>query len=104
MASPGARRLPPDNSNSESMVETIFNGCEAALWMAFAVVVVLRFRTAAPSARRVAGTMALFFVLFGISDLIEMQTGAWWRPLGLLIFKGACLTGLIWCFVGLVRK
>ena len=35
--------------------------------------------------------LSIVFVLFGISDLIEIQTGAWWRPFSLLIYKGACL-------------
>lgn len=28
---------------------------------------------------------------FGVSDIIELQTGAWWRPWWLLLLKAACL-------------
>ena len=38
------------------------------------------------------------FVAFGISELIEAQTGAWWRPLSLLVFKGACVFTFVVCF------
>jgi hypothetical protein len=34
-----------------------------------------------------AGTL----VLFGVSDYVEAQTGAWWRPWWLLVWKGGCL-------------
>src|SRR4029077_9883701 len=85
------------------MVETIFNGCEALLWLVFAAVVAVRFRNSAGRLRRTSRAMAVFFVLFSASDVIEMQTGAWWRPLGLLLFKGVCLIGLLWCFAALIR-
>src|SRR5262249_43373006 len=39
---------------------------------------------------------AAVFVLFGISDLIEARTGAWYRPLGLLLLKAACLAVILW--------
>lgn len=85
------------------MVETIFNAGEALLWLAFAVIVAVRFHRAPQRIRRTARAMAGFFVLFAVSDVIEMQTGAWWRPLGLLILKAVCLAGLTWCFFVLVR-
>ena len=87
-----------------SVIETVFNGCEAALWLAFALVVAARFRRAETGPRRWSRLLAGFFVLFGVSDVIEMQTGAWWRPPELLVFKGACLIGLTWCSVVLRRR
>jgi hypothetical protein len=86
------------------MLEAVFNACEAGLWLTFAVVVAVRYRRAEAGVRCVARVMALLFVLFGISDLIEIETGGWWRPPGLLVFKGACLIGLTWCFVALWRR
>jgi hypothetical protein len=85
------------------MVETIFNGGEAVLWLAFAVVVAVRFHKAPRGVRRTARIMAVFFLLFAVSDVIDMQTGAWWRPLGLLILKAGCLAGLTGSFFVLVR-
>ena len=69
----------------------IGNQIEAALWVAFSTGFVVRaWRTAGPH-RRLAGVLALAFLAFGISDLIEARTGAWWRPVWLLILKTACV-------------
>ena|SRR5579872_860226 len=73
---------------------TLFNGCEAILWVVLAAVVGVRFRTAAPKARRVSRALAALLVAFGVSDVIEIYTGAWWRPPAQMIFKGLCLVGL----------
>ncbi|MDI6778312.1 MAG: hypothetical protein QMD77_03910 [Patescibacteria group bacterium] len=35
------------------------------------------------------------FVLFGISDFIEIKTGAYWEPWPLLALKIFCLAGLV---------
>jgi hypothetical protein len=43
------------------------------------------------------------FVLFGASDLIEVRTGAWWRPWWLLAWKAACVFALIVLLVGYYR-
>ena len=39
--------------------------------------------------------IGIAFVLFGISDFVEMHTGAWWRPWWLLVWKGLCLLALL---------
>ena len=44
-----------------------------------------------------ANVAAATFLLFGISDLIKLRTGAWWRPTGLLVLKGLCLLSLVAC-------
>lgn len=78
-----------------------FNLGEAILW--FCVGVGFGFRTFAnagasenKSRRRLLFmTAALVFLAFGASDLVEIQTGAWWHPWWLLVWKGSCITGLI---------
>lgn len=41
-------------------------------------------------------SLGIVLILFGISDFVEMGTGAWWQPWWLLIWKGLCVTiGLI---------
>ena len=49
--------------------------------------------------RTLAHCAAASFVLFGISDFVEVGTGAWYRPIGLLAWKGACLITLVWCLI-----
>ena len=41
------------------------------------------------------GTAAATLTLFGLSDIVEIQTGAWWQPWWLLVWKGACISGLV---------
>ena len=74
---------------------TLFNGGEAILWMALATILAVHSRTASSNLRRASWVAAILLVAFGLSDLIEIQTGAWWQPPALLIFKGLCLVGLI---------
>lgn len=85
------------------MPVSIFNACEAALWSMLALTVAIHFRNAESKVRRTSRITALLLVLFAVSDVIEMKTGAWWRPPGLLILKGICLVGLIWSGTRLVR-
>jgi hypothetical protein len=35
--------------------------------------------------------LASILILFGISDFVEMATGAWWQPWWLLAWKGLCV-------------
>ncbi len=42
-------------------------------------------------------TAALWLLLFAMTDVIELQTGSWWRPWWLAAAKGLCLIGLATC-------
>jgi hypothetical protein len=85
-------------------VETVFNGCEAVFWLALAVIIAVRFRKSTGGLRRLSWMTTVLLVAFAVSDVIEMKTGAWWRPVGLLILKGVCLMGLVVCFIAMVRS
>ena len=67
------------------------NHLEAGLWcaigLAFAVVGV---RASGRTNRR-CYLLAAVFLAFGVSDIVEAQTGAWWRPWWLLAWKVGCL-------------
>jgi hypothetical protein len=74
-----------------------FNALEAVLWITFAVIIAgfgSRVRGLTPTMRAL---LAVSFLAFGSSDLIETSTGAWWRPPGLLVYKGVCLLGIGVC-------
>ena len=82
------------------MAET-FNLYEAILWFVIAAVL-FTFAIFDKSKRLYKMNLivsALLFFAFGISDLIEMQTGAWWKPFSLLLLKGACIVGFLLCFI-----
>jgi len=82
------------------MIET-FNLYEAILWfvIAAALFVTAIFDKSKTLYKINLIISAILFILFGISDLIEMQTGAWWRPLSLLALKSACVVGFALCFI-----
>ena len=43
--------------------------------------------------------LAIILILFGISDFVEMVTGAWWQPWWLLAWKALCITVGIILFI-----
>jgi hypothetical protein len=67
------------------------NLIEAGLWLVIALILVGKALTVRGAIRRVLLVLAGAFVAFGISDVIESQTGAWWRPPWLLLLKGSCI-------------
>ncbi len=77
--------------------DVVFNYCEAALWGVFAACLAVGLRRTQPALRRIRGSAAVGFALFAVSDLIEVHTGAWWRPPGLLVLKAACVVALFAC-------
>ena len=72
----------------------VFNAIEALLWTLMAVALVV----IAAIQKGVRGRLilaALTFLMFAGSDIIEMQTGAWWRPWWLLVWKAMCIAGFV---------
>ncbi|MEI6535562.1 MAG: hypothetical protein WCN98_09505 [Verrucomicrobiaceae bacterium] len=82
-------------------LEIIFNQCEAALWFlvaaAFAITALVKWRRSAsvPAYHRHS---IIAFALFGVSDVIESQTGAWWTPWWLFVLKSLCVLVFVYCF------
>ncbi len=75
------------------------NAIFAASWIVVGVKICARSRRTNPAVRPVVFVASGAFVLFGVSDVIEIFTGAWYEPVGLLVFKAFCLTTLIVCYV-----
>ncbi len=74
------------------------NLLEAGLWFAVSLILVAKLMRAAGRLRRVFLILATAFFVFGISDLIESQTGAWWRPWWLLLLKVGCIAFFVFGF------
>ncbi len=86
------------------MVHTVGNAVEAALWAILGLVMAgfaLRPKT---QAKRSCLQAAVVFVVFGLSDVVEMRTGAWWRPWWLLGWKALCVLALAALLVGHWRR
>ncbi len=86
--------------------DTVFvygNYGEAALWAVIAVVIAVRSRRADAVVRRIGVVAAVAFCAFGVSDVVEASTGAWWRPWSLLVWKAVCVVVFVGLFAGYVR-
>jgi hypothetical protein len=77
------------------MIEYWGNMIEAVFWILVAAVVYGRSDHKTGTRLGTGEWAAITFFWFGISDLIEVRTGAWYRPLGLLAMKGTCIAVLL---------
>ncbi len=77
-----------------------FNCFEAGLWWVIAIGLVVGGRVPQPWRWR----LPLAFAVFGVSDLIEVQTGAWWEPWWLLVMKAACVLVFLLAWRALRRQ
>lgn len=72
----------------------LFNQGEAVLWFLIAITLLVR------PVPKLVGTswrwlLPLCFVVFGLSDVIEAETGAWWHPWWLFVMKALCVLGFL---------
>ena len=74
----------------------IFNSLEAPFWIVVGVLVFWKSRSSGPN-RRLGSIASVWFVLFGLSDVWEVFSGAWWHPWPLLVLKASCVTALVTC-------
>jgi len=75
----------------------IFNLFEGYLWIGIAIGLHIT-RSKHPTFRTENIVATISFFLFGVSDFIEIHTGAWYQPWQLLILKSACIMGFIISF------
>jgi len=87
------------------MSVALFNYIESVLWFAIAVVILLHAIKWGRSNPYFTLQILSFigFACFGISDVIEASTGAWWRPFSLFVFKSACVLLLLYCFYRYIK-
>jgi len=84
--------------------DQIFNLLEGILWIAIALVFAFARRSRKePIYRPLLIRCSITFLLFGISDLIEIKTRAWYSPWSLLALKAACVASLVYHFFAYLR-
>ncbi|MHA3775311.1 hypothetical protein ACXR0O_27625 [Verrucomicrobiota bacterium sgz303538] len=83
--------------------ETLFNLAEAFLWGFIALSCAVGAIRHSSRRRRLLVIASLTFALFGFSDWIEADSGAWWEPPWLLVLKVACVATLILTLRGWLR-
>lgn len=74
------------------------NLIEAGFWFMVAVFLFIQAFRSQRGVRRILCLLSGAFFVFGVSDLIEAQTGAWWRPLWLLLLKSGCVLVFLFGF------
>ncbi|NEQ41413.1 MAG: hypothetical protein F6K40_36555 [Okeania sp. SIO3I5] len=86
-----------DPLQQAKILETVYrkgNYIEAGIWFIFAGA----FAISAINNRelvRLHRIVATFtFLLFGLSDIVEVQTGAWWHPWWLFVWKSLCVLSM----------
>ncbi len=81
-----------------------FNVIEAGIWIAMAgwfLFLALRRRSSLKKTFLVFSVTLLFF---GISDLIETQTGTWYKPFSLFMLKAVCVLFIAACLFVFFRN
>lgn len=71
------------------------NLIEAAVWLAVSSACTVRSLRVEGRLRLIFSLLAVAFFVFALTDLIESETGAWWRPLWLLGLKALCVLGIV---------
>ncbi|HEY0457277.1 MAG TPA: hypothetical protein VGE41_12975 [Verrucomicrobiae bacterium] len=67
------------------------NLLEAGIWLLVTLVLLTKVFCSQPPFRRIFFILSAAFFIFGISDIIESRTGAWWRPWWLFVMKASCV-------------
>ncbi|MGB7440769.1 MAG: hypothetical protein WA919_06845 [Coleofasciculaceae cyanobacterium] len=85
-------------SEQANILEAIYirgNYLEAVIWIIFAVGFAVAGFSQPGLIRRQRVLAAVTFLLFGLSDIVEVQTGAWWHPWWLFLWKSSCVISMV---------
>ena len=80
------------------------NHIEAGLWIGIGTIFAGLAARRSGRRRRLCLIATAVFLLFGGSDIIEAQTGAWWRPWPLLALKAACICVMLFLLWAYLRE
>ena len=74
------------------------NYAEAGLWAALGVAAVIKRNG------RASWALAAALILFGVSDVVETRTGAWYKPWWLLAWKAICVLCILIFGITVLRR
>lgn len=80
------------------------NYIEAGIWGIFALTFGVRAARESGGDRLRSVGAALTFFFFGLSDIVEVWTGAWWRPWWLFLWKASCVTSMVSLLIAYLRR
>jgi len=78
------------------------NYLEALIWFVFAIGFAVNAEKTSGTTRINRLITTLIFLFFGGSDIVEVQTGAWWSPWWLFVWKASCVLSmaiLFWVYL-----
>ncbi|OCR02498.1 hypothetical protein BCD67_01020 [Oscillatoriales cyanobacterium USR001] len=102
-ANPGS---PGQAENQAKLLQAIYeygNYIEAVIWGLFAVGFAVLTAKATVKERKHRLMATLTFFLFGLSDIVEVQTGAWWHPWWLFLWKSCCVISMVGLLIVYLR-
>ena len=79
------------------------NLVEAGVWFLLAIILLIQALRSERRLRRTLLVLVITLVVFGVSDLVESRTGAWWKPWWLFVWKAGCVSMLCLGFVRYYR-
>ncbi len=79
------------------------NWIEAGVWFLIAAILFVHALRGPAAFRKTLLGLAVTVLFFGGSDLVEAQTGAWWKPWWLLVWKAVCVLLLLLGFIRYFR-
>ena len=71
------------------------NYLEALIWFLFAIGFAVNAGKTSGKTRINRLITTLIFLFFGGSDIVEVQTGAWWSPWWLFVWKASCVLSMV---------
>jgi hypothetical protein len=80
-------------------VSAVFNFVEAGLWISFGIALFIFSGRFKREKIKLVYLGAVSLVAFGISDVVEVYSGAWWKPIWLLVLKGLCILIFVLCLI-----
>jgi len=98
---------PQQAADQVKRLEAIYtkgNYIEAGIWIAIALTFGVRIIRRSRTERYQALMAFLTFFFFGLSDIIEVQTGAWWRPWWLFVWKSLCVFSMAALLINYLRS
>jgi hypothetical protein len=84
--------------NQAKLLQTIYtngNYLEAIIWELFAVGFAILAAKTTKKVRQHRLIATVTFCLFGLSDVVEVQTGAWWHHWWLFLWKSSCVISMV---------
>jgi hypothetical protein len=97
---------PGEAAKQANLLEAVYNRgnyIEAGIWSVIGIGFTVRAVRTSGIVKYQSTLAAVTFFLFGLSDIIEVQTGAWWHPWWLFVWKSLCCFSMVGLLIAHLR-